>query len=78
MKPQGMNGINCPHCKATLALDRIGVHFQKFCSAMKTESAREESVKRFNRFYLHLQSHGRGEITLEELQAEANKIFLAR
>jgi hypothetical protein len=78
MKSQGMNGIICPHCKASLALDRIGVHFQKFCSAMKTESAREESVKKFNRFYLHLQSHSRGEITLDELQAEADKIFLGR
>jgi hypothetical protein len=54
------------------------MHFQKFCPAIKTEAAREESVKKFNRFYVHLQSHSRGEITLDELQAEANKIFPAR
>ena len=78
MKPQSMNGIVCPHCKASVALDRIGLHFQKFCSAIKTDAAREESMKRFNRFYLHLQSHSRGEITLEELQAEADRIFPAR
>jgi hypothetical protein len=69
--------IRCPHCKSSLALDRIGTHFQKFCSAIKTDSAREASVKKFNRFYVHLQAQARGEITLEELQAEADKIFLA-
>lgn len=69
--------IKCPHCKSSLALDRIGIHFQKFCSAVKTDAAREASVKKFNRFYLHLQSHTRGEITLSELQAEADKIFLS-
>ena len=78
MKPQSTNGIVCPHCKGSVALDRIGVHFQKFCSAIKTEAAREESVKKFNRLYMHLQSHARGEITLTELQAEADKIFLPR
>jgi hypothetical protein len=70
-----MNGINCPNCKASLALDRIGAHFQKFCAAIKTEAARELSVKKFNRLYPHMQSHSRGEITREELQAEADKIF---
>lgn len=73
-----MSGIKCPHCKSTLALDRIGVHFQKFCSAVKTDAAREDSMKKFNRLYLHMQSHARGEITLDELQAEADKIFLSR
>jgi hypothetical protein len=73
-----MSGIKCPHCKSSLALDRIGVHFQKFCSAMKTESAREASVKKFNQLYGHMQSHARGEITIEELQAAADKIFLGR
>lgn len=70
-----MNTINCPHCKSSLALDRIGAHFQKFCSAIKTEAARETSVKKFNRLYPHMQSHARGEITIEELQVEADKIF---
>ena len=70
-----MSGIKCPHCKSTLALDRIGVHFQKFCSAAKSEAAREASMKQFNRLYLHMQSHARGEITLAELQSEADKIF---
>lgn len=32
-------------------------------------------MKSYNRFYTHLQSHARGEITLEELQNEANKLF---
>ena len=72
-----MAGIKCPHCRSSLALDRIGVHFQKFCSAAKTEAAREASVKKYNRLYLHMQSQARGEITLEELQAEADKIFIA-
>jgi len=71
-----MSGIQCPHCKSTVALDRIGVHFQKFCSAAKTDAAREASMKLFNRLYLHMQSHTRGEITIAELQAEADKIFL--
>jgi hypothetical protein len=70
-----MSGIQCPHCKASLALDRIGAHFQKFCPALRTEAARELSVKKFNRLYSHMQSHARGEITIEELQAEADKIF---
>jgi hypothetical protein len=70
-----MNTINCPHCKSSLALDRIGAHFQKFCSAIKTEAARETSVKKFNRLYPHMQSHARGEITIDELQVEADKIF---
>ena len=72
-----MSGIKCPHCRSSLALDRVGVHFQKFCSAMKTEAAREASVKKFNRLYTHMQSHARGEMTIDELQAEADKIFLA-
>jgi hypothetical protein len=70
-----MTGIQCPHCKATVALDRIGAHFQKFCPAAKTEAAREASMKQFNRLYLHIQAQSRGEITLAELQAEADKIF---
>ena len=70
-----MSGIICPNCKASLALDRIGVHFQKFCSAIKTEASRELSVKKFNRLYPFMQSQARGEITLGELQAEADKIF---
>ena len=73
-----MSGIICPNCKASLALHRIGVHFQKFCSAIKTEVSRELSVKKFNRLYPYMQSQARGEITLEELQAEADKIFLSR
>ncbi|HEX4998373.1 MAG TPA: hypothetical protein VFY29_09110 [Terriglobia bacterium] len=72
-----ITGIQCPYCKSALALDRIGTHFQKFCSAIRSESAREASIKKFNQFYLELQAHSRGEITIEELQAEANKIFLA-
>ena len=71
-----MSGIKCPHCKSSLALDRIGVHFQKFCSAAKSEAAREASMKQFNRLYLQMQSHARGEITLAELQSEADKIFV--
>ena len=70
-----MSGIKCPHCKASLALDRVGAHFQKFCSAIRTDAAREESMKKFNRLYMHMQSHARGEITADELQAEADKIF---
>ena len=71
-----MSGIKCPHCKSTVALDRIGVHFQKFCSAAKTEAARDASLKQFNKLYLHMQAHARGEITIAELQAEADKIFV--
>lgn len=71
-----MSGIKCPHCKAALALDKIGVHFQKFCSAVRTESAREASLKKFNKLYSHMQSHLRGELTVDELQKEADKIFL--
>jgi len=70
-----MSGIKCPHCHASLALDRIGAHFQKFCAAIRTEAARELSVSKFNRLYPHMQSHTRGEITTEELQAMADKIF---
>ena len=70
-----MNGIRCPNCKASLELNRIGMHFQKFCTANKTEAARELSVKKFNLLYPHMQSQARGEITVEELQAEADKIF---
>src|SRR5438034_883548 len=39
--------------------------------------ARVTSMKKYNQFYTHLQSHSRGEITLEELQNEANKLFLS-
>jgi hypothetical protein len=71
-----LTGINCPYCRSVLALDRIGVHFQKFCSGILTAAARETSMKKYNQFYTHLQSHSRGEITIEELQNEANKLFL--
>jgi hypothetical protein len=70
-----MTGIKCPHCGAALALDRIGVHLQKFCTSIPTPSAREASMKKYNQFYTSLQSHSRGEITIEELQIEANKLF---
>ena len=70
-----MSGIKCPHCKASLALDKVGPHFQKFCGAIRTDAAREESMKKFNRLYMEMQSHARGEITAAELQAEADKIF---
>ena len=72
-----MTGIKCPHCRSSLTLDRIGVHFQKFCSAITTDAAREASMKKYNQFYTQLQSHSRGEITLQELQNEADKLFLA-
>ena len=72
-----MTGIKCPHCRSSLALDRIGVHFQKFCSAITTDTAREASMKKYNKFYTQLQSHSRGEITIQELQNEADKLFLA-
>jgi hypothetical protein len=32
-------------------------------------------MKKFNQFYMHLQSHSRGEITTPELQAEADRLF---
>ena len=32
-------------------------------------------MKKFNRLYVHMQSHARGEITASELQAEADRIF---
>ena len=70
-----MTGIKCPYCQGNLALDRIGVHFQKFCSGISTGTARETSMKKYNQFYTHLQSHSRGEITIEELQDEANRLF---
>jgi hypothetical protein len=54
------------------------MHFQKFCTAMSTAGARESSMTKFNRFYPAMQSQVRGEITVEELQAEANRIFLSR
>jgi hypothetical protein len=34
-------------------------------------------MKKYNQFYTHLQSHSGGEITIEELQNEANKPFRA-
>jgi len=71
-----MTGIRCPYCRSSLPLDRIGVHFQKFCSGISTDTAREASMRKYNQFYTHLQSHGRGEITTEELQTEADKLFL--
>jgi hypothetical protein len=71
-----VTGNKCPYCRSHLALDRIGVHFQKFCSNMPTGAAREASMKKYNQFFTHLQSHQRGEITIEELQAEADKLFL--
>ena len=71
-----MTEIKCPYCRSSLALDRIGVHFQKFCSGIATGMVREASMKKYNQFYTHLQSHSRGEITIEELQTEANKLFL--
>jgi hypothetical protein len=73
-----LTGIKCPHCGSSLALDRIGVHFQKFCAAIQTEAAREANMKKYNQFYTQLQSHSRGEITAEELQDEANKLFLGQ
>jgi len=70
-----LTGIRCPYCRSAVALDRIGVHFQKFCSAIQTDAARDASMKKYNQFYMQLQSHSRGEITAEELQAEADKLF---
>ena len=71
-----LTGIKCPHCRSSLALDRIGVHFQKFCPGISAD-ALETSLKKYNQFYTQLQSHSRGEITLEELQNEANKLFVS-
>jgi hypothetical protein len=71
-----LSGIKCPHCRSSLSLDRIGVHFQKFCSGIRTEAAREASMKKYNQFYTQLQSHARGELTVDELQQEADKLFL--
>ena len=65
--------IKCPYCRSSLALDHIGVHFQKFCSGKGANQ--EASVKKYNPFYTHLQSHSRGEITTEELQKETDKLF---
>jgi hypothetical protein len=73
-----MTGIKCPHCRSSLALDRVGGHFQKFCPAFKTATDREASVKKFNQLYMHMQSHSRGEMTADELQAEADKLFLGK
>jgi hypothetical protein len=73
-----MTGIKCPHCRCTIPLDRIGVHIQKLCPAIQSPSIREASMKKFNQLYTHMQSHARGEITIEELQAEADKIFQTR
>ena len=70
-----MTGIKCPYCMGSLPLDRIGVHFQKFCTAITTSMVRESSMKKYNQFYSQLQSHSRGEITIEELQIEADKLF---
>ena len=70
-----MTAIRCPYCRSSLAIDRIGVHFQKFCAGITTGMARESSMKKYNLFYSHLQSHSRGELTLDELQIEANKLF---
>jgi len=67
--------IKCPYCRSSLALDRIGVHFQKFCSGISAGNIRETSMKKYNLFYTHLQSYSRGEITIEELQQEADKLF---
>jgi len=72
-----MAAIKCPHCRSSVALDRLGAHFQKFCSAIPTPAAREATMKKFNRLYMQMQSHARGEITAEELQDEADRIFLA-
>jgi len=70
-----MNGIRCPHCRSTVSLDRVGPHFQKFCAGIKTEAAREASLRKFNQLYVHLQAHARDEITADELQKEADKLF---
>jgi len=74
-----MTVIKCPHCRSTIPLDKVGAHFQKFCSGLQAAGAdREASVKKFNRLYIHMQSHARGEITASELQTEAEKIFPGR
>ncbi len=54
------------------------MHFQKFCPAIPTPEAREASMKKYNAFYTQLQSHTRGEITVEELQSEADRLFLGK
>jgi hypothetical protein len=71
-----LTGIKCPYCRSALALERIGVHFQKFCPGIPTGTAREAGMKKYNQFYTQLQSYSRGEITIEELQDEADKLFL--
>ena len=71
-----MTGIKCPYCRSSLALDRIGVHFQKFCTGIPVGADRETSIKKYNQFHTHLQSHSRGEITIEEVQNLATKLFL--
>src|SRR5438876_8071377 len=43
--------------------------------AVKLFKGHYTSMKKYNQFHTHLQSHSRGEITLEELQNEANKLF---
>jgi hypothetical protein len=70
-----MTGIKCPFCRSSLALDRVGAHFQKFCSRIPTGTAREAVLKKYNQLYTQLQSHARGEITADELQQEAEKLF---
>jgi hypothetical protein len=72
-----MTEIKCPHCRSSVAVDRIGVHFQKFCSGIRTSTTREASMKKYNAFYTELQSYSRGEITIQELQDKANKLFLS-
>jgi len=72
-----LTGIKCPYCRSGLPLHKIGVHFQKFCTGITTDTARESSMKKYNQFYTQMQSHSRGEITTDELQKEANKLFLA-
>lgn len=54
------------------------MHFQKFCAGIHTDAARESSMKKFNQFYPHQQALAREEITIEELQAEADKLFGSR
>ena len=70
-----MTGIRCPYCQGALALDKIGVHFQKFCPAIKSETDRDAALRKYNQFYSQLQSHHRGEITIDELQEEADRLF---
>jgi hypothetical protein len=35
-------------------------------------------MKKYNQFYTRLQSYSRGEITIEELQNEAEKLFVEK